>query len=110
MFISSVVVVVGATLLTLSSLMHNFVIMFISLTLIGIGLLAGIDRQLEQKYRNNKLTKSLNEAFSRIYDLEVKVVVLNAKQGVSYVHDIEHSCDKDSDYEMNEFESNKIEV
>lgn len=110
MFISSVVVVVGATLLTLSSLMHNFVVMFISLTLIGIGLLVGIDRQLEQEYKNNKLTKSLNEAFSRIYDLEVKVVVLNAKQGISYVHDIEHSCDKANDYEMKEFESNKIEV
>lgn len=110
MFISSVVVVVGATLLTLSSLMHNFVVMFISLALIGIGLLVGIDRQLEQKYRNSKLTKSLNEAFSRIYDLEVKVVVLNAKQGISYVHDIEHSCDENTDREMKEIKDNRTEA
>lgn len=110
MFISSVVVVVGAVSLTLTSLMHNLILMFISLSLICIGLLIGVSCQFEQNHKNNELTKSLNEAFSRIYDLEVKVIVLNAKQGISYVHNIEHSCDEDNYCEMKEIEDNRTEV
>lgn len=110
MFISSVVVVVGAVSLTLTSLMHNLILMFISLSLICIGLLIGVSCQFEQNHKNNELTKSLNEAFSRIYDLEVKVVVLNAKQGISYVYNLEHSCNENTDREMKEIKDNRTEV